>query len=267
MNFKFPWKKTLNSNQVYVSYDAHRNNLGDILSPIIADHFGVKKVVRISKRNCHKFEHYFMIGSILQRCTKNSIIWGSGFIAQDSVCKEPPKKVIAVRGPLTRKKLLEKNIECPEIYGDPALLLPEVYPAKDNTAKYKLGIIPHYLDKSNTWLKNNFSNNPEIKIIDIQNKDPLKVVDEMLSCEKIISSSLHGIIIADAYKIPSVWIQFDKPLEGGRFKFQDYFLSVNRTVEGPLLFSNFKNLEDILKVFTPYEISIDLERLKKSFPF
>jgi pyruvyltransferase len=133
--------------------------------------------------------------------------------------------------------------------------------------KYKLGIIPHFKDKNDTYLKSHFSNHPDIKIIDIQNKHPLKVVDEMLSCEKIISSSLHGIIVGDAYQIPSLWIEFEHPFEDGHFKFQDYFLSVSRSVKGPAKFNQFKNLQDILKIFEPYKIEIHLELLRNSFPF
>ncbi len=266
MNFRFPWNKNKNDDSVFLSYDAHRNNLGDILSPIIANHFGSKKVIRISKRKSHKVEHYFMIGSILQRCTSKSIIWGSGLISENSICKEKPKNVLAVRGPLTRKKLIEQGIECPEIYGDPALLLPEVYPASNIKAKYKLGIIPHFLDKTDPWLKK-FSEMSEVKIIDIQNKKPLNVIDDMLKCEKIISSSLHGLIISDAYKIPSVWIQFTNPIEDDNFKFQDYFASVKRSVNKPFIFNEFKNLDNILQVFEDYEIHINLEDLKNSFPF
>ena len=80
----------------------------------------------------------------------------------------------------------EKGLACPEIYGDPALLLPEVYPNPGIEKKYKLGIIPHFKDKNDAYLKDHFSNHQDIKIIDIQNKDPLKVVDEMLSCEKML---------------------------------------------------------------------------------
>ena len=267
MGFRFPWNAIDKENQVFLSYDNHRNNLGDILSPIIARHYGSKKVKRISKRNCRKFEHYFMIGSILQRCTSKSIIWGSGLISETAQCNEMPKKVLAVRGPLTREKLIAQGIECPEIYGDPALLLPEIYPDLKRKKQYKLGIIPHFKDKNDPWLKQYFLDDPSVKIIDIQNKYPMKVVDEMLSCEKIVSSSLHGIIIGDAYGIPSVWIEFEHPFEDGHFKFQDYFTSVGRTVKGPVKFSEFKKLDEILKVFEPYEIEIYLEMLKKSFPF
>jgi len=266
MSFKFPWFKPDN-NSVYLSYDAHRNNFGDILNPIIANFFGSEKVKRISKRKCRKFTHYYMIGSILQRSTRNSIIWGSGFISADSICDELPKKVLAVRGPLTREKLIELGVDCPKIFGDPALLLPEVYTGNDKTPNYKLGVIPHYHDKNNSLLKSRFSNNPAINIIDVQNKNPLKVVDEMLKCEKIISSSLHGIIIADAYKIPSVWVEFSDKVFGSGFKFRDYFESVGRLDKTPYQFDEFKNLDEILNVFEEYEIKIDLEKLKKSFPF
>ncbi|MEN8123685.1 MAG: polysaccharide pyruvyl transferase family protein [Bacteroidota bacterium] len=267
MDFRFPWNKSNSDNQVFLSYDNHQNNFGDILNPIIANHFGSKEVKRISKLKSRRFIHYYMIGSILQRCNSNSIIWGSGLISSDTKCKQAPKKVLAVRGPLTRDRLIKQGIECPKIYGDPALLLPEIYPVTNRIVKYKLGIIPHFRDKNNAWLKSHFSQNPEIKIIDIQNKDPLKVVDDMLMCEKIISSSLHGIIVADAYKIPAVWVEFSDLVEGNGFKFRDYYMSVGRTVETPFQLEDFKNLNEILKVFEDYEINIDLETLKNSFPF
>ena len=267
MNFKFPWNKSISDNQVFLSYDNHQNNFGDILSPIIADHFGSKEAIRISKKKSRRHVHYYMIGSILQRCNSNSIIWGSGFISADSTCKEIPKEIIAVRGPLTRDRLMKLGIDCPEIYGDPALLLPEIYPAKNRKVKFKLGIIPHFRDKNNPWLKRHFSQNSEIKIIDIQNKDPLKVVDDMLMCEKIISSSLHGIIIADAYAIPTVWFEFSDLVEGAGFKFADYFKSVGRTVYPAFQFGEYKSLEELLNVFEPYKLNIDVEDLKNSFPF
>ena len=51
MAFRFPWNTGNKDNEVFLSYDKHRNNLGDILSPIIARHLGSKEVRRISKRN------------------------------------------------------------------------------------------------------------------------------------------------------------------------------------------------------------------------
>ena len=54
-------------------------------------------------------------------------------------------------------------MECPEIYGDPALLYPLFY--KPNVKKeYKYGIIPHFAHQENPWL-NKFKDNPQVNII------------------------------------------------------------------------------------------------------
>ena len=58
---------------------------------------------------------------------KNTIIWGAGVIDDKANLPAKPLKVLAVRGPLSRKYLLKKGIECPEIYGDPAMLMKYIY--------------------------------------------------------------------------------------------------------------------------------------------
>lgn len=259
------FEKKPQKDKLYLSYDKHRNNLGDIMSPLVASFISGKEVIRVSKRQSRKREHYLMIGSIVQRCTTHSIIWGSGFISAESTCPEIPKEVLAVRGPLTREKFLSMGIDCPEVYGDPALLFPEIHPMGDRQAKFELGIIPHYLDKNDKWLREEFLKDSRIKVIDIQNKNVIAAVDEILDCKRIISSSLHGLIIPDAYGIPSVWIEFSKPLEGSGFKFQDYFASVSRNQRNPVDIRKYNSLESIQDLFEPYRISIDLERLKNSF--
>ena len=59
----------------------------------------------------------------------------------------------------------------------------------------------------------------------------------MCSCERIFSTSLHGVIVAQAYGIPVKWITFDKlPIHGDeRYKFYDYFLGVNQEIQEPLV--------------------------------
>ena len=64
---------------------------------------------------------YNCIGSLIGYYTdKNTYIWGSGIISEDMPIPYKPVKVYSVRGPLTRKVLLDHRIDCPEIYGDPA---------------------------------------------------------------------------------------------------------------------------------------------------
>jgi pyruvyltransferase len=241
-------------------------NFGDILNPVLLRALTGKSILNVSARYYQK-EHLLAIGSILDRATSNSIVWGSGFISEQSVFLEKPKKIYAVRGPKTRDKLIGFGIDCPEIYGDPALLMPYVYqPKKTIDKKYKVGIIPHIVDKDIAWLKQ-FSSSDDIKIIDVQNPNPFKVIDSILECEKVISSSLHGIIVSDAYNIPSIWVKFSNNLQGGSFKFIDYFLSVKRQVKEPLLVDPSVTLNKVMQKFTLNDIDINIKKLLDCFPF
>lgn len=249
-----------------VSWDAHRDNFGDILTPYIVAHFTNHKIKRISSKLFPFYPHFFVIGSILQKSRKTTTVWGSGFISKEATLKENPKKICAVRGPLTRERLLKMGVECPEVYGDPALLMPEIYTPKKLDKNYRLGIIPHYVDKNHPWLEV-FKEDSSVKIIDVQQKNPLAVIDDILSCERVLSSSLHGVIVADAYHVPSLWISFSNKVLGEGFKFIDYFKSVGRKDEAPIHIHNDLELEEILQNFEPYQIQIDLKKLKTACPF
>ena len=70
-------------------------------------------------------KNYLVIGSTIDMLSNcNTEIWGAGIINRVDVLDIKFKKIHAVRGPLTRQKLIDKGYKCPEIYGDPALLLP-----------------------------------------------------------------------------------------------------------------------------------------------
>lgn len=237
-------------------------NFGDSLNPILLSKLTGKKIQWIKSYSPET--HYLMMGSILDAATKDTIVWGSGFISQESHCFEKPKKVCAVRGPKSREKLIEDGIDCPEVYGDPALLLPRIYTPSVNTT-YKLGIIPHFVDKEHPWFEN--IKHDDIKIINIQNPNIFAVVDEILSCEKIASSSLHGIIVADAYHIPSLWVEFSDKVTGKGFKFLDYFLSVKRKDTEPLIIHENITINELIQHFHNYKIDIDLNKLLDAAPF
>lgn len=168
--------------------------------------------------------NYLICGSILSSADKNSIVWGSGFITQNAQLPNPPHKIYAVRGKLTWNQLKNQKITTPYIFGDPALILPKIYNPVIQK-KYQLGIIPHYTEQNSELLNQYRIKN--IKIIDICQKVE-NVINDILSCENIVSSSLHGLIVADAYKIPSLWIGIGDKIQGVGFKYFDYYSITDR---------------------------------------
>jgi pyruvyltransferase len=201
------------------------------------------------------------IGSIIQHSPKNAIIWGSGSIWYDSVPKHKPKEILAVRGKLTRNNLIKHGFSCPLILGDPGLLASRYFPTRNNTKSYKLGIIPHYSELKSNVL-NQFKNSSEIIIIDITNQSSF--FEELLSCEIIASSSLHGLIFADSFQIPNIWISIKNELFGGTFKFCDYYSAIYNKTD----LDSFKpmsieenGIKQLIKCSTTKPIDLDLDKL------
>lgn len=211
-------------------------------------------------------ERYYCIGSILNHTYSEGYeVWGSGMESPKYPIPTKPKKVHAVRGPLTRKALIDNGYECPEVYGDPALLYPRFY--KPNVEKkYKYGIIPHFSHGGNTWLAN-FNDNPDVKVIDVIDPTINRFVDEVNECEIILTSSLHGLICADSYGIPSYWVDLRENLNDNInwFKFKDYFMSVGRPPVGPYQITKSTNLDE--HYYYKYTIDIDLDKLYEACPF
>lgn len=95
------------------------------------------------------------------------------------------------------------------------------------------------------------------------------IIDRICECENILFSSLHGLILAEAYGVPNVWIEFGKPLIGGHFKFHDFFLSIHCDREKPVTIER----KEFPKERIDQELSnweqgyIDLKPLIKACPF
>lgn len=202
-----------------------RENYGDLLSVFIVEKVSGRKVrfydAPARRRSLFKKKHLMAIGSIMKMATHKSVVWGSGIISRDDSFGEASFK--AVRGPKTRERVLELGYSCPEIYGDPGILLPR-YMDPEAKKTHAIGIIPHYVDYRTVFEM--YTDDPQIKVIDLITDDLEKTTTEILSCERTISSSLHGLIISHAYGIPSVWVKYSDKLSGDYVKFEDYFLSV-----------------------------------------
>lgn len=225
----------------YKNTEPYHTNIGDNLSGIIIKSFSKKDL--IITNNPYIEGKILSIGSIMPNALNNDIVWGSGMLDHNQVPNGKPK-ILAVRGPLSRNELLKNNFKCEEVYGDPALLLPKLW-NKNKEITHEYGIIPHYTDHSSALL-NVFKNNNKFKIIDICNSNLIDFLNEINSVSKILSSSLHGLILADAYGVPNARINITNRLVGGHFKFIDYYMSVHRKFDyGYQIQDNFNFLNNI----------------------
>ena len=229
-----------------------KENYGDLLSKYIVERMSEKKVKWVHPKKqswiSRNRKNYLATGSIIHHANKNSVIWGSGIIDQDQTIAKA--KFLAVRGPKTREYLIKQGYNCPKVYGDPAILLPLLYQPKVEKNK-KIGIIPHYKDFEKT--KAVFQGNEKVLVIDLLCDDIEKVTLNILSCERTITSSLHGLIVSHAYKIPSIWIEFSDKLFGNGIKFIDYLESVKLKPYNEKLAPEELSLDVIDKLFMKFQ--------------
>lgn len=204
-----------------------KSNFGDAINPMLFTKLtGLNVVSSFKIINLFNRDTYYFIGSILDNLKKdNAIICGTGFQYEDAKVFIKPAKIIAVRGPLSRNIFLNHKIECPEIYCDPALLLPDIYLPKKIEKKFDVGIIAHYIDKNLVVQKKIINNGLTYHFIDIE-ADWHQIVQDINISRYIISSSLHGIIVSHAYGIPATRIKLSNNVNGGDFKFNDYALAM-----------------------------------------
>ncbi|BAY21849.1 putative pyruvyl transferase [Calothrix sp. NIES-2100] len=227
--------------------------------------FFKKKLAKFLRLSNIKPKMIISTGSIMRLCSYSVTVYGSGIRSANQ--KLNPGIIEFVRGPLTRKALLKIKCECPPIYGDPGLIISKYYQPKSNTKKYSLGIIPHFTEYQE--VAHLYQNDQNVRVINMASGDIEKVIDEIVLCSAIISSSLHGIVFSNSYSIPVRWIKFSNRVFGDDTKFKDYFLSIGRPLEDYINAIEFKyvSVDKLLQLITPYHINIDINRLEDALFF
>lgn len=190
------------------------HNYGDLLTPFLLS--GLR--IRYRKANGHSTADAIMVGSIARFARSGMRVMGSGFIHEsDPVCNKA--RYLWVRGPLSRGKILAAGGACPEIYGDAAWLLPELIKPADKL--HDVGLVPHYVDHADM-----VAMNTGMPVVDLLQPDIRAVTNAITSFRTVISSSLHGVIVAHAYGIPAAWVPVSDRLKGDGFKFRDHYASI-----------------------------------------
>ena len=212
------------ANSVYWSWYVPRN-FGDWITPYLFERLSGRAPRHRRPEQLEPGERVlFGAGSILRHLRRPgvAVVWGSGIIAGTDRFAAP-LRTHAVRGPLTRARMRALGYPCPAVYGDPGLLLPRVHrPAPG--PRFRLGLIPHFADLPAIAARPL----PEgWTLIDVTR--PVEAVaDAIAACERTVSSSLHGIIVSQAYGVPCAWIAAQAKLHGDGTKFLDHYAALGR---------------------------------------
>ncbi len=234
-------------------------NFGDFISLKLVERIVQGPVELAQKGVVLKEPKLLAVGSILTFAREGDVIWGSGVNGNWRDRRNYKFKdldVRAVRGPKTRRFLQEEfNISVPEVYGDPALLFPYFFPEFSRTAnpKYDYIVIPHYSEQS-LFPKDE---NPNVVY-------PTEPWDEVISkiCDSalVISSSLHGVIIAEAFGIPARYLRVTT--KESLFKYKDYYRGTGRQTFRPAT-----SVDEALELGGEPPAHFDAQKLYDAFPF
>lgn len=185
-------------------------------------------------------------------------VWGSGFIKDPESSDERLMRrlnIRAVRGKITLERLrkLTGNALDNVAIGDPGLLASRLFPAKK--APFRVcGIIPHHAELAEIKRSNEIvaieresgilldstvkamplferlaKSIPGAVVLNPESA-PKTVIGRISECEAVLSSAMHGLIVADSFGIPNIRVVASNSLMGGDYKFKDYYsvFSVDR---------------------------------------
>ncbi len=228
-------RTVLKRRHITAYYWVGRPNFGDLLTPLLISHY---TDITVSWAPIQTAE-LVGVGSVIEHIPNgwDGRIVGAGKLHEESLFPVGRTRILALRGPLTAKGLRGDFA-----LGDLGLLANEL--VRVETKRHALGIVPHWSD-GELALREEFVRYKPL-VIDPRG-DPLDVIAEIGACEKIVCSSLHGMILADAFGIPRRFeyaARLDS--EGGTFKFRDYSESIRTPFEvGKTLLANRQAIDDV----------------------
>lgn len=170
------------------------------------------------------------IGSLLEtRFPKDKIkiIFGTGYGGYGPApMPDDTWKIIFVRGKNSAKVLgIKEDLGI----GDSAILLRSILQRgqiKNREKKFPISFIPHFksLDFGNWELSTKLAG---INFIDPR-EDVEKIINQILDSELVLSEAMHGVIVADALRVP--WIALEPIYSLNRTKWFDWASALNLTL-------------------------------------
>lgn len=199
------------------------NNFGDLLGPLIVERM-IARAGRDSSRPVGSWQ-LMTVGSVMNFARDGAVVWGSGINGKlsESYLTFRELDVRAVRGPRTQRVLLDRGIAVPSVFGDPALLVPRLFPelqaADDRASRRQVIVVPNLNDTVSV------ADLPDAAVIVDPREPVFDVIRAIVNSELVVASSLHGLVIAEAFGVPARMVQ---PGQEHLFKYQDYYEATGR---------------------------------------
>jgi len=192
-------------------------NYGDQLTPALLSHYEVPY-----EWSPPGVADLLLVGSILSKIPSGwaGMVLGTGLIREGLSRDLSRAQVLAVRGPLTRDAC---RLPADTLLGDAGILAPRIVPDLQLTEEHPTGVLPHHVDLQMA------KRHPRAYLIDVH-LPPAEVVRAVARCRHLITSSLHGLITADALGIPCTYEPHPAVIGDG-WKFRDYLGAFQQTVE------------------------------------
>lgn len=188
-------------------------NFGDLLTPFLLRRHGFAPILREQSE-----AELFAVGSVIHHTPAGfrGLIWGSGLPFADRTLDLTDARVLLVRGRLTAAAAGRHDIPL----GDPGLILGD-HLRSHPAARHDVGIVPHLYHRSANPDIDRLSRMKGSQVINVQ-RHPLLVAHQIAQCRAVLTTSLHGLIVADSLGIPAVWAMANPSVPGGEFKFCDH---------------------------------------------
>jgi hypothetical protein len=190
-------------------------NFGDQLGPILLRHYGIPFVWASTAA-----ADTITVGSILSKVPGGwrGTVLGTGFIKAGIHKDLSHARVLAVRGALTRKAC---NLPASVPLGDLGLLVSDL--PRFDMEPIGVLVIPHTVDHDMA------ARHPGAKVVPATS-DPARILSAIAAAEVVYTSSLHGLIAADALGVPHI-LEPHPGVHGGLFKFTDYASALGQRVK------------------------------------
>jgi pyruvyltransferase len=202
---------------VQVPFTPRVNNFGDLLGPLIVQRMRERRGLGAPVDPARRL---LTVGSIMHFAREGDVIWGTGVNGNVARARVTGGlSVRATRGPRAAGLLRQWGNRVPPVYGDPALLLPQLWDDRElGIVRRSSGVVyvPHWEDRG---LFPSDALNPR--------GEAMEVVRAIASASLVVSSSLHGIIVAEAYGVPAVPVRASRE---SLLKYHDYYEGTGRTL-------------------------------------